>query len=203
MISIVKDQDLAKEFQNLKGMSFVVLATGSESKTGSQDPEALRFLDVVLLDANQLKSLKILMQRASNSEPIFQRRSVMSKQLVALNMSDHSFKGGCENILSELIRNSMIPETVLPMLLKHKQNIEAIASTTAGYLSKTARVNILQAKQIFRAGVVKKASLGERRGVVHKAPVFENKQGATHRHTTTHRPHTEHVYVHASCFAKV
>ena len=56
---------------------------------------------------------------------------------------------GAADLLAELINRHHLPETLLPFYLKHQDQQEIISSVTAGYLPTTARIHVLQAKQVF------------------------------------------------------
>ncbi len=152
---LIPRSNLATRFRELpKNFHFVALMSGKESKTGNDDD--LRFVDIVLLDGNQLQSLKSLMARSAkpnSQEHLFTRRHTLTTILNKFNMTDHSFKGGCANILTELIRDEELPEEILPLLLKHKSSVDPIQSCTAGYLSVNGRLNMLQQKKVMDAAV--------------------------------------------------
>jgi hypothetical protein len=148
---------LAKVYQAIvqQGFIFVAISSGAQSKTGQLDPESLRFVDVLLLSQQQFNTLMTLCKRApTDDSPIFSRRATLTSMLNSRGFTDHSFKGGTACLLSELIRDGELPEQALSMILKHKNNQDPVQSYTAGYLSVTARLNILQNKDIFKAAVL-------------------------------------------------
>ena len=55
-----------------------------------------------------------------------------SEKLREMDMSDHSFKRGCLNILTRFIRDGLIRESVLPMFLKHKTQTENVCEHHGG-----------------------------------------------------------------------
>lgn len=154
---LTTDVSLAQKFQYVvnRKMSFVAFTSGSQSKTGNLDPDALRFVDVVLLNSQQLQILLMLTKANPNpATPLFSNRRALTAALNYHGFTDHSFKGGTANLLSVMIRDGDLPETLLPIILKHKNSQEQISSTTAGYLSINARLNILQNKDVFQAAVL-------------------------------------------------
>lgn len=159
MITLVKIQDLAPRFkQTASKFNFFLLSTGKESKTGPTDEDDLRFIDVVLLDRNQTASLMAL-KRAARTNPLFSRRSTLTAALNKHEMGDHSFKGGAANFLTEAIRDEILPATVLPLMLKHKNKTDPIPSVSSGYLSLTGRSNLMQEKKAFDAAVFMRRQL--------------------------------------------
>jgi hypothetical protein len=78
----------------------------------------------------------------------------LTNAFVEVKSLKKKFKGGTACLLSELIRDGELPEQALSMILKHKNNQDPVQSYTAGYLSVTARLNILQNKDIFKAAVL-------------------------------------------------
>ena len=78
----------------------------------------------------------------------------MTTTLRDFGYTDHSMKGGTALLLSEMIRDDLLPIEILPLMLKHKTNKDPISSTTAGYLNSEARMNILQKKHVFEAAVL-------------------------------------------------
>lgn len=152
MVCVLNKQDLAPKYRNLRHQ-FVVFDTKADSKTGPTDPDALRFVDVVLLDPSEVRQLRQLMNRTRDGDPLFKDRSEVQRELAKHRLSDHSAKKGCGDILSVFIRDELLPETILPLVLKHSAT-ENVPSVTAGYLSITGKSNILQAKQVFQAAVL-------------------------------------------------
>jgi hypothetical protein len=155
MFHSVPQQQLQSSLRHLtKSHVFVAIDTRQESKTGKLDPDSLRLIDVMLLSNFEWQKLQEIMLPLHQTQPIFHRRSSLTACLNHMSLSDHSFKRGCSNIISRLIRDGLISEAVLPMFLKHKTQTEQVASTTAGYLTMEGRCNLLQHKGIFLAAAL-------------------------------------------------
>jgi len=155
MYHIIPQTDLSQtiinETAHIRGLRFVVISTGKESKCGPQDPEDLRFLDVMALNDEQIRQLHTCLNAVRNDEPVHAHRSTLTSALNRHGYSDHSFKAGTAELLSELIRDDKIPEEIIPMFLKHKSTTDPIQSVTSGYLNIKGRANLLQRKQVFKA----------------------------------------------------
>ena len=152
MIHTVQPMDLQPQLIKLTSAHvFTIIATKEESKTGFTDPEALRFVDVVLLSKYEWKALLDLASEGESNIPIFGNRSQLRKQLTRQGFSDHSFKRGVSDLLSIAVRDSIVPEEVVALVLKHKSETERTPSTTAGYMTSVGRANIMQSKGAFRA----------------------------------------------------
>lgn len=154
IVFVPADQLAKKLAAKVQSHIFVTIATGKESKTGPTDDEDLRFLDIVLLDKAQTTTLTHLLRTRSKESSIFVGRDKLTRTLAAHGYTDHSFKGGAANLLSRMIRDEELPEEVLPLILKHKTLTNPIGSTTAGYLSTAAKLNIMQCKGTFTAAIL-------------------------------------------------
>jgi len=141
---------LQREITHQPDLRFYVISTGKESKAGPQDPEDLRFLDVMALNYTQHLMLSDCTTSVGNDTTIFTNRATLTYAMNRLGLTDHSFKSGTAEILSELIRDELLPVETLPLILKHKST-QDINSVTAGYLNIRGRANLLQRKQVFRA----------------------------------------------------
>jgi hypothetical protein len=149
------NESLNQQLKDLIGHKFVfvLISSGSASKTGAFDPENLRFIDVILLSAVQTSLLRRLCSQCDQQQPIFQERSLVSSTLTKYHLTDHSCKGGTALLLSELCREKKIALDMIPFFLKHKSQQDIITSTTAGYLPIPGRANILQVRGIFNTAV--------------------------------------------------
>ena len=154
MIRVIEFKHLAKQYQHFLQFRWISLHTGKESKTGKSDPDALRFIDVVLFRTMEFEDLRQMMSKSSDDNPIFTKRAAMTQALKKYGMTDHSFKTGAADLMTEFIRDGALPESCLPLMLKHKQQQDAIQSVTSGYLSENARTNLLQTKHMFDAAIL-------------------------------------------------
>lgn len=136
-----------------RGFRFVMCSSGVASKTGILDPDDLRFVDIILLNDKEHKLWRQLKTDTPRNTPIFQRRAKVTALMNQFGLTDHSYKAGTALMLSELIRDEILPEETLPMILKHKSSVDPISSTTAGYLGLQGRANLLQSKYVFEAAM--------------------------------------------------
>jgi hypothetical protein len=156
MISRVQISDVMQHLRQFyPQFCFVALQTKQESKTGKSDPYALRFIDIILLSAQQWQKLSKIMKDAKShfKEKLFGGRQQLITALKQQQMTEHSFKRSVSDMLSVFIRDGLLPETCLPMILKHETKTEVVKSTTAGYMTDFGKLNILQSKMIFDAAV--------------------------------------------------
>ena len=154
MITIATTSMLSQKMKNLvKNHFFVAISTGRESKSAAADPDDLRFVDIAVLDKRQLAYLKTLQKQGTSTSTIFTRRHQLTAELKKHHMTDHSFKAGTALILTEMVRDELIPQETIPLMLKHKSTVDPIQSVTSGYLGVTGRINMLQSKGTFDAAV--------------------------------------------------
>jgi hypothetical protein len=155
-VTIVKGSFLTAEIHQLltttfsEPMTFVVIQPKEQSKSGPTDPDAIRFVDVALLNLKEILTLIRLMQEEGK---IFRCRASLTKALTSMRYSQHSLKKGASDLLSHLLKQGLIPETILPLVLKHLNSLEQIGSVTVGYLSNAGRINLLIAKKMFHAAI--------------------------------------------------
>ena len=155
MYTIVTPTMLSQKLRNLVKQQhfFVAISTGRESKSAAADPDDLRFVDIAVLDKRQLAFLKTRLEYGTSTSPIFSRRHQLTAELKKHYMTDHSFKAGTALILTEMVRDELIPQETIPLMLKHKSTVDPIQSVTSGYLGVTGRINMLQSKGTFDAAV--------------------------------------------------
>ena len=121
---------------------FHVIHWGRRTKTSRTQPFSLRFISVIKLTNTAITTLRSLVQQQTC--PFFQPNVVryLQTQLNNRGMTAHSVKKGAAEKAANIIATHNLPATLLPWLLKHKDEDE-LAATTVRYLGPDARALLL------------------------------------------------------------
>lgn len=134
--------------RTLNNSTLVMIDNSYGTKTSRTKPDEIRFRSLIYLDQIDTRHLQLKLKERQNDQRIFHESEIQKhiQLLVSNGLQGHSYKPTTANLLLKYIAQGKLKAETLPLVLKHKSNIDTlIPGTTVGYTRRESRMDLLTA----------------------------------------------------------